>query len=153
MHQEKRPQKALARIQGGPLAPQIRGMVYFFASPGGTWVYSDVTPGYRRATPWTPLPRLPHSRRTCAVDVPGSFSTGGQNPDAQPHGNHAGDFPVLFSNDGKATIYFFTQRFRVWEVIGRSVLIHENPDDYRTQPSGNSGRRLACGVIRPFPGE
>lgn len=34
MHQEKRPQKALARIQGGPLAPQIRGMVYFFASPG-----------------------------------------------------------------------------------------------------------------------
>lgn len=162
MHHEKRPQKALARIQGGPLAPQIRGMVYFFASPGGTWVYSDVEglppyrPGHGHSDPIGPHGYHIHMNGTCAVGDPRDpfQAAGGHwNPDAQPHGNHAGDFPVLFSNDGKATIYFFTQRFRVWEVIGRSVLIHENPDDYRTQPSGNSGRRLACGVIRPFPGE
>ena len=47
-----------------------------------------------------------------------------------------------------AILGFITDRFRLRDVIGRSVIIHENPDDYRTQPSGNSGRRIACGVIR-----
>jgi Cu-Zn family superoxide dismutase len=46
---------------------------------------------------------------------------------------------------------FFTDRFRVWQVIGRSVLIHENPDDFRSQPGGDSGRRMACGVIKAWP--
>jgi superoxide dismutase, Cu-Zn family len=43
---------------------------------------------------------------------------------------------------------FFTDKFNVQEVIGKSVIIHENPDDYRTQPAGNSGKKLACGVIK-----
>lgn len=43
---------------------------------------------------------------------------------------------------------FFTNRFKVRDIIDRSVLIHESPDDYRTQPAGRSGRRLACGVVR-----
>ncbi|NLC63903.1 MAG: superoxide dismutase family protein, partial [Thermoanaerobacterales bacterium] len=34
------------------------------------------------------------------------------------------------------------------QVINKSIIIHENPDDYRTQPAGNAGKRLACGVIR-----
>jgi Cu-Zn family superoxide dismutase len=48
---------------------------------------------------------------------------------------------------------FFTDRFRVDEVIGHSVIIHQNPDDYRSQPAGASGKRLACGVIRPYPSQ
>jgi len=50
--------------------------------------------------------------------------------------------------NGTAILGFITDRFCLRDVIGRSVIIHENPDDYRTQPSGNSGRRIACGVIR-----
>lgn len=69
----------------------------------------------------------------------------------QPHGNHAGDFPVLFSNNGSSRMSFFTSKFKVADIIGRSVIIHESPDDYRTQPAGNSGRKLACGVIRRLP--
>lgn len=42
---------------------------------------------------------------------------------------------------------FFTDKFKVSDIIGKSVVIHENPDDYRTQPAGNSVKRLACGVI------
>lgn len=42
---------------------------------------------------------------------------------------------------------FFTNRFKPRDVLGRSVIIHENPDDYRSQPAGNAGKRLACGVI------
>lgn len=70
------------------------------------------------------------------------------NPGNQPHGNHAGDFPVLFSNGGRAVMGFFTDRFRVADVVGKAVIIHENPDDYRSQPAGNAGRRLACGLIQ-----
>lgn len=43
---------------------------------------------------------------------------------------------------------FYTDKFTVEDIIGKSVLIHENPDDYRSQPAGNSGKRIACGVIR-----
>lgn len=43
---------------------------------------------------------------------------------------------------------FFTNKFNVAQIIGKSVIIHESPDDYRTQPSGASGKMLACGVIK-----
>ena len=80
-------------------------------------------------------------------------SAGGHwNPTLQPHGNHAGDFPVLFSHDGRAIMCFFTDRFRPQDVVGPSVVIHENPDDFRTQPAGASGKRLACGVIEAGEG-
>ncbi len=43
---------------------------------------------------------------------------------------------------------FFTNRFKVSEAVGKSIIIHQNPDDYRTQPAGDAGKRLACGIIQ-----
>ncbi|MGJ0847981.1 recombinase family protein [Tissierella praeacuta] len=71
------------------------------------------------------------------------------NENTLPHGNHSGDFPVLFSNNGYARMSFFTNKFKPEDVIDKSVIIHLNPDDYRSQPAGNSGKRIACGVIYP----
>jgi Cu-Zn family superoxide dismutase len=71
------------------------------------------------------------------------------NPTLQPHGNHAGDFPALISNHGRAYMTFFTDKFRVADVIGKAVIIHQSPDDFRTQPAGAAGKRLACGIIQP----
>ncbi len=45
-------------------------------------------------------------------------------------------------------MWFYTNKFNVEDVVGKTIIIHESPDDYRTQPAGNSGKRLACGVIR-----
>ena len=40
-----------------------------------------------------------------------------------------------------------TDRFHVRDIIGRTVVIHSDPDDFRTQPAGNAGTKIACGVI------
>ena len=42
-----------------------------------------------------------------------------------------------------------TDRFRIPEIIGRTVVIHSGRDDFTSQPAGDSGTRIACGVIRP----
>lgn len=148
---------AVARIKGGPLAPRIRGIVTFRDIPGGAEVSVDVCglPPYRPAQgnqqPIGPHGFHLHETGSCEVGDPKDpFSAAGShwNPTNQPHGNHAGDFPVLFSNHGRATMTFFTDKFQVADIIDKAVIIHESPDDYRTQPSGNAGRRLACGIIR-----
>lgn len=154
---QPQPFAAVAYMQGGPLAPQIRGVVTFRDVPGGTMVFVNVSglPPYRPAIggedPIGPNGFHVHEFGSCQVGDPNDpfQAAGGHwNPDNQPHGNHAGDFPVLFSNHGRAVMSFFTDRFKPAEVVGRTVIIHQNPDDYRTQPAGDSGKRLACGVIR-----
>jgi Cu-Zn family superoxide dismutase len=152
-------QMAITEIHGGPFAPQIRGMVFFQDVAGGVWVSVDVVglPLYKPAMdggqPTGPHGFHIHEFGNCAVGDPNNpFTATGShwNPTNQPHGNHAGDFPVLFSNNGRAVMNFFTNKFKVADVVGHSIIIHQNPDDYRTPPAGNSGKRLACGVINLY---
>jgi len=87
------------------------------------------------------------------------MSAGGHfNPDAVPHGNfegvvhHKGDLPSLRADtNGVAKFSFQSNVLQVGggagDVIGRALVVHRDPDDYTTQPTGNSGPRLACGVI------
>ena len=70
------------------------------------------------------------------------------NPDDRDHPLHAGDLPPLLSSGGSAYLAVMSDRFRVKDVIGRIVVIHSGPDDFRTQPSGGAGDKIACGVIR-----
>lgn len=151
------PPEAAAIIKGGPLAPQITGVVTFKDAPGGTEVCADIfgLPPYQPAKdnkqPIGPFGFHIHEKGNCEIGDPKEpFKAAGEhwNPTNQPHGNHSGDFPVLFSNDGVARMCFFTNKFMVRDVIGKAVMIHQNPDDYRTQPAGNAGKRLACGVIQ-----
>jgi Cu-Zn family superoxide dismutase len=147
---------AYADIIGGADAPQLSGIVYFMDVPGGTWVSVSVSglpayqPGQEGIPQIGPHGFHIHELGNCEINDPNNpfQATGGHwNPTNQPHGNHAGDFPVLFSNQGYAVMNFFTDKFKVNDIIGRSIVIHQSPDDYRTQPSGNSGKKLACGVI------
>ena len=69
------------------------------------------------------------------------------NPCGAAHPHHAGDLPPLLSSAGKAKMSVLTGRFRVDEIIGKTVIIHSEPDDFRTQPSGNAGKKIACGII------
>ena len=88
------------------------------------------------------------------------MSTGGHfNPSGQPHGNHAdmahhaGDIPSLKADaNGVATISFESKTIAVGsgstDIVGRGLIVHRDPDDYKTQPTGNAGPRLACAVIK-----
>ena len=87
------------------------------------------------------------------------MSTGGHfNPTAAPHGqhgtgqHHAGDLPQLKADaSGNATIDFTSSTIAVGsgasDVVGKGLIVHRDPDDYKTQPTGNAGPRLACAVI------
>ena len=70
------------------------------------------------------------------------------NPENMPHPSHAGDLPPLLYCHGTAYLAVLTGRFRVRDILGRTVVIHDNADDFTTQPAGNSGNKIACGIIR-----
>ena len=88
------------------------------------------------------------------------MSTGGHfNPAGKPHAHpgkmerHAGDLPALQADaSGNAklsiTLDVLTVVSGPYSVVGRGLIVHRDPDDYITQPTGNSGPRIACGVIK-----
>jgi len=89
----------------------------------------------------------------------GMSTKGHFNPYGKPHGNpssgerHAGDLPALMSDKGgrakvDVTLDVITVRAGPASVVGRGLIIHADPDDYKTQPTGNAGARIACGVIK-----
>jgi len=145
-------------VQGGPLAPDLEARVEFRPVPQGTLVTVRARglPEYRPGPPPVgPHGFHIHERGDCTVGDPQRpFQAAGLhwNPDCQPHGHHAGYFPVLFSHHGRAWMAFVTHRFRPQDAVGRSVIIHLHPDDYRTQPDGAAGPRLGCGVIQAAEG-
>lgn len=56
--------------------------------------------------------------------------------------------PPLFENNGYAYLSFLTNRFQIKDIVGKTVIIHDMPDDFKTDPSGNSGTKIACGIIK-----
>lgn len=72
------------------------------------------------------------------------------NPENAPHPDHAGDMPPLLGNQGYAFSIFYDKRFALQDIIGRSVIIHEKPDDFTSQPAGNAGNKIGCGRIERF---
>ena len=147
---------AIAYIKGSPLAPNLKGYVMLKDVEGGVEVNVNVSglPNYKPAqsgeSPIGPHGFHIHQYGICDIDnTTDQFASAGghYNPNGQPHGNHAGDFPVLFSNNGTSKMTFFTNKFKVEDIIGKSIIIHQNPDDYRTEPAGNSGKRIGCGII------
>jgi len=98
-----------------------------------------------------------HEKGDCSS--PDGTSAGGHyNPTGKPHGppdgeHHAGDMPSLKADaTGKAEARFHLMGVSVGagaaDLVGRGVIVHADPDDYRTQPAGNAGGRIACGVIQ-----
>ena len=144
---------ARAVMNGSEDYPDIHGLVSFYETPDGVLLVAQI-----QGLPVGTEPCSPniygfhiHEGTSCTGNSEDPFadSDGHYNPNDCPHPAHAGDLPPLFGNDGYAFMSVFTDRFTLDEVLGRTVIIHASPDDFTTQPSGNSGKKIACGVISP----
>lgn len=143
--------QAAAAIAGSLQYRFVTGTVRFYQTNSGVVVYSEIG-----GLPTSDVPCQNrvfgfhiHEGASCTGEINNPFSNtmAHYNPGGCEHPHHAGDLPVLFENNGFAFSIFLTNRFTVSEVIGRTIIIHENPDDFTTQPSGNSGTKIACGTI------
>lgn len=97
-----------------------------------------------------------HEKGDCSA--PDASSAGEHlNPDGKPHGpqhgeHHVGDLPSLKADAAGVAMANFEVKGTLLgagaaDLIGKALVVHADPDDYSSQPSGNAGRRIACGVI------
>ena len=146
------PPAAIAELRGSPAYPDIRGMVSFYQTPLGVVLTTEVggLPYKVGSCNGSIFAFHIHDGGSCNGDATDPFANSGKhyNPNNCLHPQHAGDLPPLFGNDGYAWSSVLTNRFSVAEIINKTVIIHSKPDDFTTQPSGNAGAKIACGVIR-----
>lgn len=144
------PPQAMARLMGSTDYPAIHGTVRFYETEGDVLVAARVR-------------GLPASEGNCAgrffgfhiheggactgEKSPFSDAGGHYNPADCEHPYHAGDLPPLLGASGEAFAMFLTDRFSLAQIIGKTVIVHDMPDDFKTQPAGDAGARIACGVI------
>lgn len=137
---------AVARIVGGEEAPQLSGCVRFYQESGCVLIVAEIS-GLPKTSETGFFGFHIHQGRDCS-GVGFSGTEGHYNPLGQEHPEHAGDLPPLLWCKGSAYLSVKTDRFSVDEIIGRTVVIHGDPDDFHTQPAGNAGKKIACGVIQ-----
>lgn len=131
---------------------------------GGTLTLTQVGPDRVRiageVTGHSPGPKGFHIHDKGDCSAPDAMSAGGHfNPGGRKHGGltgerHAGDIGnIVFDASGKATVNVVAEGITLAKgtatsVIGRAVVVHAAADDLKTDPTGNSGGRVACGVIQ-----
>jgi len=137
--------EAVAQINGGIEAPQVSGCVQFYQKKGYVLIVAKIS-GLPKESETGFFGFHIHEGDNCSgTDFSGTGSH--YNPSDRAHPKHAGDLPPLLECQGNAYLSVRTDRFSVAEIIGRTVVIHSDPDDFHTQPAGNAGRKIACGVI------
>ena len=136
---------AAAIVYGGEKNPLLRGTVSFYQRRSGVLVKAEIS-------------GLPagsffgfhiHEGSSCA-GTGFSDTLGHYDPKNMPHPMHSGDLPPLLSAGGRAYMTVLSDRFSIFDIIGRTVVIHAMPDDLHTQPAGASGEKIACGEIKPI---
>ena len=136
---------AVAQIRGGMEVPKLSGCIRFYQQKGCVLIVAEIF-GLPRENETGFFGFHIHQGESCSGT---DFSETGShyNPVDQVHPKHAGDLPPLMCCRGNAYLAVKTDRFTVHDIIGKTVVIHSDPDDFHTQPAGNAGRKIACGVI------
>ena len=149
-----KPKRAVATLTGTKGHEGVKGTIEFVEEKDGVLVTAHVeglTPGDHGFHI--------HEKGDCSA--PDATSAGGHfNPSSHKHGapdaaeHHEGDLGNLTAGkDGKAdktlTLHDVTVGEGATSVAGKGFIIHDKADDFTTQPTGNAGARVACGVITP----
>ncbi len=130
---------AKAHIKGGKLYPKIDGIVTFKETKNGVLVTAKISG----------LPQSPndckgnffgfhiHGGMSCTGNLSDEFANAKShlNPTNCPHPFHVGDLPPLIENNGYAYMSFLINKFKINDILGKVIIIHDSPDDFTTQPS------------------
>lgn len=144
--------QAYAEVKGSDKYPDIQGWVYFYGANGGTIVLAEIygLPDEEQQYLGRFFGFHIHEGSTCTgnrtdpfADTLIHYSPGYVTPPACRRSSGASFY-------GMAWMVVYTGRFRPQQVVGRTVVIHSKPDDYRTQPHGNAGEKMACGEIKEW---
>lgn len=145
---------AKAEIRGSEKYPKIKGCAAFVPTKMGTMVSVSVygLPEPEKSCEYGIFGMHIHQGKSCTGTAKDPFAdvSGHYNPKNCEHPFHSGDMPPLYAYGDKVHMAYITDRFTPEEVIGRTIIIHRDPDDLHTQPSGNSGEKIACGEIVPL---
>src|SRR5574342_606577 len=134
----------ILNIEGMPI-----GVASFYEERGGLALYMSVqglSPGVHAL----------HIHENAMCEKPDFSSAGAHyNPFDKEHGlenpkgAHAGDLPNFEAGtSGGAHVELKVQNLYLSQLKGHSLVIHADADDYKTDPSGNSGARVACAVLK-----
>ena len=143
------PVRAAAQIKGDASHPELSGLITFTQLGRGVLVQANVCglPQNGKGNAVFALHIHEGSQCTGNAEDPFADAGGHYNPGGTMHPYHAGDLPPLFANGGCAAMSVITDRFIVDEINERTVIVHANPDDFTSPPSGNAGKKIGCGKI------
>lgn len=145
-------ESAHANIKGGKKYPKINGDIDFKETKDGVLLTAKVR-GLPKSTNKCTGRFFGfhiHEGSSCTGNNKDEFADVGMhyNPSNCPHPFHVGDLPPLIENNGYAYMSILINKFKIKDIIGKTIIIHDMPDDFTTQPSGNSGTKIACGMIK-----
>ncbi len=115
--------EAYAKIKGNGKYPNLKGKVSFYGVYGGTIVVAEIT------------------------GFPQKSKNGKINDTFHGFYIHEEDFSPILANHGVVFNAFYTGQFYPEDVIGRTIIVYENSDDFRILTSEDSGEMIACGKI------
>lgn len=141
--------KAKALIKGNAENPNLTGTVKFYETPyGGVLIEAEIygLPNMKTPNSSDFYGFHIHEKGDCTLPFDKTGDHYSSTP--QEHPKHSGDLLPLMGNQGYAWMSFYDNRITIPEIMGRSVVIHDMPDDFKTQPSGASGGKIGCGVIK-----
>ena len=142
---------AKAIIKGGKIYPKINGIVTFKETKNGVIMTAKINnlPQSNDKCKGRFFGFHIHEGSSCTGNVNDEFANAKShlNPNDCPHPFHIGDLPPLIENNGYAYMSVLLSKFKIKDIIGKVIIIHDSPDDFTTQPSGNSGTKIACGKI------
>lgn len=142
---------AKAHIKGGKAYPRIDGIVTFKETTNGILVTAKINglPQSKSKCSGRFFGFHIHEGTTCTGNLIDEFANAKSHLNLTncPHPFHIGDLPPLIENNGYAYMSVLINKFKIKDILGRVIIIHDSPDDFTTQPSGNSGNKIACGKI------
>lgn len=149
----KTKQTAICRLMGSNEYPNLRGIVLFTQNENNVLVRISISnfPVTRNKCNQAIASLHIHNGNLCTPRRRPAFTNAQEhfNPNNCRHPYHAGDLGNIFINqDGSARLNIIIDRFTLDEINNKTIILHINKDDFTTQPSGNSGERIACGIIR-----